>query len=325
MPATSLFRAWLAQRPPTAGAFVLATAILSVGLGLTGWEALSLAALALACLAWLALAADFAVRLVRERARWAQEAGTPGGLTAVAATAVLGVRFSALGWQVLAAALLALAAVLCPWLLVRVLRTPRAPMPGSVFLSCVAVEALAVLAASVAAAESAAWLVHTALVLFWLGLALYLFAALPRFELREVLQGRGDHWVAGGALAIAALAGAKLIAAAEHGPYLWNTDDSGVLHTVTWALPVLALGWYAVLLVAELARPRLRYDVSRWATVFPMGMTAAAALSAASPLRAPGLHTLGVVLLWAAAAVWLAVAAGAVVDARAELRSTAAR
>jgi len=31
----------------------------------------------------------------------------------------------------------------------------------------------------------------------------------------------------------------------------------------------LALTWYAVLLVAEFVRPRPRYDVRRWATVFP--------------------------------------------------------
>lgn len=55
----------------------------------------------------------------------------------------------------------------------------------------------------------------------------------------------------------------------------------------------------------------------RWATVFPMGMTAVAALSAATAFGVPWLTWPGRVLLWAAVAVWLAVAAGAVLAARA--------
>ncbi len=57
-------------------------------------------------------------------------------------------------------------------------------MPGSVFLCCVATQGLAVLGATPAAAESTAWLAHTALVLFFAGLALYGFA-LGRFEPRQ--------------------------------------------------------------------------------------------------------------------------------------------
>ncbi|GHE53648.1 membrane protein [Streptomyces spiralis] len=324
MPATSPFRAWLAQHPPAAGAAVMATGILSVGLHLTGYEALSLAVLAVACVAWLALAADFVVRLLRERARWVQEAGTPGALTGIAATSVLGTRFSAMGWQHVAEAALALAVVMWPWLLVRVVRISRRPMPGSVFLCCVATEGLSVLGASVARAEATAWLAHTALVFFWLGLVLYVFA-LTLFDLRQVVVGRGDHWVAGGALAISALAGAKLLAAGSGGPYLWNEDDRDVLHTATLALLAFDVCWCAVLLVAELARPRLGYDVCRWSTVFPLGMTAAAMLSVASALDIPQLTVVGEAVLWVAVAAWVVVAAAAVTDARAELRSTAPR
>ncbi|MYX26324.1 hypothetical protein GTY75_06490 [Streptomyces sp. SID8381] len=320
MPTTSPLRAWLAQRPPAAGAAVMASGIVSVGLQLAGYDVLSLAVLAVACVAYLALAADFAVRLLRDRPRWLADAGTPGGLTAVAATTVLGTRFSALGWQTLAAALLALAFALWPWLLVLVVRNSRRPMPGAVFLCCVATEGLAVLGASLAKARTVPWLAHTALVFFWLGLALYLLA-LSRFGLREVLEGHGDQWVAGGALAISALAGAKLIAAGSAGPYLWNDDDSGVLRTVTLGLFVLDLCWYAVLLVGEFVRPRLHYDVRRWSTVFPLGMTAAATLSIAVSLHMPELDVLGQVLLWVAAAAWLAVGAGAVAEARADLRA----
>ena len=297
-------------------AAVLATGLVSVGLHLSGDETVSRVFLGLACLAWVALAADFLVGLVAQRQRWVAEARRPGALTAVAATAVLGSRFSALGRQTLAEAALALAVVLWPVLLYLVVEHWERRMPGAVFLCCVATQGLAVLAATLAAAETVAWLAHAALVLFWLGLALY-GLALPHFDPRQVLEGAGDQWIAGGALAISALAGAELLAADSARLYLWNDDDRGVLRTVTVALLVLDLAWYVVLLAAEAARPRLRYDLRRWATVFPMGMTGASALSVAAAVGVGGLTGPGRVLVWVAVAVWLAVAAGAALAARA--------
>jgi tellurite resistance protein TehA-like permease len=324
MSGTSPFRAWWARRPPAAGAAVTATGIVSVGLHQTGYEVLSRIALAVACAAWLALAAGFAVRLLPDRTQWVTEAGTPGALTAVAATTVLGTRFSALGWQTLAEALLALSAVLWPGLLVLDVRHWRRRMPGAVFLCCVAMQGLAVLGATLAGAQSVAWLAHMTLVVFWLGLVLYGFA-LARFDLREVITGAGDHWVAGGAMAISVLAGAKLIAADSARLYLWNEDDRGVLRAVTVALLVLDMAWYVVLLAAEVGFPRLRYDVRRWATVFPMGMAAVAALSVSAAVGVSWLKGPGQVLLWIGVAAWLAVAAGAARSYAAEVRSTAPR
>ncbi|WP_133912851.1 tellurite resistance/C4-dicarboxylate transporter family protein [Streptomyces sp. NBC_00582] len=317
MSGSSSLRAWWARRPPAAGAVVLATGILSVGLRLAGHEVLFQATLALAGAAWALLASDFVVRLVREPRRWRAEAGTPGGLTAVAATTVLGAGVSALGRQNLAWALLALAAVLWPLLMTDVVRHVTRHlmshrgrrMHGDVFLCCVATQGLAVLGATLAKAERLDWPAHTALVLFWLGLLLYVFM-LALFDWREVTDGAGDQWVAGGALAVSALAGARLTDA-DHRLHLWNADDRGVLRGMTLALLVLALCWYAVLLAGELLRPRLRYDVRRWATVFPMGMTAVAMLSAAPALVLPRWKGPGEALLWVAVAAWLAVAVAA--------------
>ncbi|GHI05519.1 hypothetical protein Scel_38400 [Streptomyces cellostaticus] len=227
---------------------------------------------------------------------------------------MLATRISELGWQHLAQASLALAALLWPALLYLVVRHWQPRMPGAVFLCCVATQGLAVLAATLAAAGATAWLAHAALVLFWLGLVLY-GLALARFDPRQVFEGAGDHWIAGGALAISALAGAKLLSADSVRLYLWNDDGSSVLRTVTVALLVLDLAWCVVLLAAEAARPRLRYDMRRWATVFPMGMTAAATLSVAATVGAEGLKEPGRVLVWVA--VWLVVAAGAALAARA--------
>ncbi|MET9734719.1 tellurite resistance/C4-dicarboxylate transporter family protein [Streptomyces sp. NPDC006458] len=316
---TTSLRAWWARRPPAAGAAVMATGILSVGLHLSGYEALSRILLVLACLAWLGLAADFVVRLLRERQRWLDEAGSPAALTAVAATTVLGTRFSTLGWQSLAYALLALAALLWPLLLVDVVGHWKQRMPGAVFLGCVATQGLAVLGATLAGAEAVGWLARAAMVLFWCGLVGYGFA-LARFDLRQVTEGAGDHWIAGGALAVSALAGSKLIAADSARLYLWNEDDFDVLRSVTLTLLVLDVACYAVLLAAEVGWPRPGYDVRRWCTVFPMGMTAAAMLSVSAAVDIPWLKGPGQVLLWIAMAVWLAVAVLAVAAARAELR-----
>ncbi|OIJ99112.1 tellurite resistance/C4-dicarboxylate transporter family protein [Streptomyces colonosanans] len=324
MSGTSALRAWWAQRPPAAGAAVMATGIVSVGLHLAGFEVLSRIALALTGAAWLGLAADFVLQLLRERERWPAKARSSAAFTAVAATCVLGTRVSLLDRQWLAEVLLALAVALWLVLVLPVVRHWGHRMPGSVFLGCVATEGVAVLGAVLGAALGVAWLAHLALVFFWLGLVFYL-AALRRFDPRQVATGAGDHWILSGALAISVVAGSTLIAAAHSGPYLWNNDASGVLRTVTLALLVLASACYCVLAAAELRWPRLRYDVRRWATVFPLGMTAVAALSVATDIGVPWLHGLGQVLLWIAVAAWCAVLAGAARSAREGIRSTGPR
>ncbi|MEV7520260.1 tellurite resistance/C4-dicarboxylate transporter family protein [Streptomyces sp. NPDC091371] len=303
-------RAWWAGLPPAAGAAVMATGVISLGLHLTGHEALSLAALAVAGALWLVLAADFTARLLGDRRRFRAEADTPPALTAVAATTVLGTRLSALGWQTVAAALLALAVAVWPGLLLHVLRHWRRRMPGVAFLVCVATQGVAVLAATLAAAGHHDWLAQAALGFFLLGLVLYL-AALLRFDLREVAGGAGDHWVAGGALSISALAGSKLTASP-----VWTGPAHEALRIVTLTLLALSLAWYVVLLGAELRHPRPRYDIRRWSTVFPLGMTATACLSVAEPAGIAWLRPLGEVLLWIAVGACLLTCAAMLLSRR---------
>ncbi|MER6449669.1 tellurite resistance/C4-dicarboxylate transporter family protein [Streptomyces venezuelae] len=292
-------RDWWTGLPPAAGAAVMATGIISAGLRLTGRDAASLAALAVAGALWLVLAADFVSGLLGDRGRFRAEADTPAALTAVAATTVIGARLAQQGWQTAAAVLLVLAAVLWPGLLFNVLRHWRRRMPGAAFLGCVATQGLSLLAASLADAGRHDLLARAALAAFCLGLLLYL-AALLRFDLREVVGGAGDHWVAGGALSISALAGSKLTASP-----VWTGTAHTTLRNVTLALLALSLVWYVVLLAAELRHPRPRYDIRRWATVFPLGMTATACLSVAGPAGVDWLRPLGEVLLWIAVGAWL--------------------
>ncbi|MEU0166264.1 hypothetical protein ABZ214_12520 [Streptomyces iakyrus] len=295
--------------------YALATGIVSVGLDSAGYEVLSRIALALACAAWLVAAAGLA-----QRARGEWRAETPAALTAVAATAVLGTGFSAAGLQPLAEALLALAMLLWAVLLTAEAGGRR----GTVFLRCVATQGLAVLGATLAAADTSAWLAHAALVLFWLGLALYGFA-LFRFQPRQVEEGRGDHWLAAGALAVSALAGARLLSADSARLYLWNEENADVLRTTAVTLLVLALIACVALLLAELFWPRHHYDVRRWATVFAAVVTAAATLAVAAALDVPWLDAAGEVLLWIAVAAWLGCTAWAVTSARAGARRSRVR
>src|SRR5262249_48215931 len=76
----------------------------------------------------------------------------------------------------------------------------------------VALQGVAGLGATLAVSYRATWLFYAATVLFLAGLAAYA-VIVWRFDFGSVSVGAGDQWVAGGALAIAALTGAKIAAA----------------------------------------------------------------------------------------------------------------
>jgi tellurite resistance protein TehA-like permease len=275
----------------------MATAIVSVGLHLLGRGVLSAALLVIASGVWVVLAADFGGKLLRDRQRWVAQSATPPALTAGAGTTVLGVRLAMAGWEPVAAVLLVLAVSVYLVLMPAVMEHWRHGMPGAVFLVCVATQGLAVLALTLSP-DYGRWLAWAALFVFFLGLALYV-EALTRFDLHQVTEGAGDQWVAGGALAISALAASKLAGSA-----VWSGGAHDVLKVVDFVVLGLALAWYVVLAVAEYTHPRFGYDLRRWATVFPLGMTAVACLSTAQVTGVDWLHDLGHVLLWVAFAVW---------------------
>ncbi|GAA2048900.1 tellurite resistance/C4-dicarboxylate transporter family protein [Catenulispora yoronensis] len=290
--------------PPAGGGIVMATGIVSVGLHLAGSEVLSKVLMTLDIAVWLTFVAVFTSRFLTERSRWLTEAATPPALTGIAGTCVLGTRLALFGWKPVAAALLVGAALVWPVLLIAVVRHWKRGMPGAVFLVTVATQGLTVLAATLAGLWSLAWLATIAVVLLLFGLVLY-GQALYRFDLRQVRTGAGDHWVAGGALAISALGASKLTAFSG-----WTGTGHSLLRWLTLVVLAAALAWYAVLAVAEVRWPRPGYDIRRWATVFPMGMSAAACLSTATAAGVGWLDPLGRVLLWVAFAAWLVTACG---------------
>ena len=82
-----------------------------------------------------------------------------------------------------------------------------------------------------------------------------------------------------------------------------------VLTTGTLVLWSLALAWVPVLLVCEAVRPRLRYDLRRWATVFPLGMYAACSFTVGQVAGISGISRFGQVETWVAVAATVAVLA----------------
>ncbi|NHP14837.1 hypothetical protein G8767_14890 [Rhodococcus sp. IC4_135] len=286
--------------PPGAGAAAMSSGIVSVALHLIGLEAFSLVWLVIGTAIWLVLTVVFASRLVDDRARWIDEADTPPALTGVAATTVLGTRFALFDWSLVGFTALAIAVLAWIVLIPAVIRHWTSPTVGVHFLLCVATQGLAVLGATLAATTTAHWIAIPSAVAFVLGLAFYVLV-LVRFSFNQLRVGAGDHWVFGGALAISTLAAGKLSAAAQ--AVGW---PQGLHHFCQWlsvGLMVIVLGCYAVLLVCELVWPRLDYDVRRWSTAFPMGMTSAASLTVAATASATWLKPVGEVLVWPAVAL----------------------
>lgn len=292
---------------------VMATGIVAVGLDLAGVTWATRVLLAVTAALWAVMAVTFFLRLRGdEEGRRAAER-EPVSLTTVAGSGVLGVGLLLFRYEMAAEALLALMAVAWLLLLPRVVRHLRRRLPGAAYLVTVSTQSLVVLASTLAKQLPARWLVWPAGVLLALGLVLYLFV-LSRFDFGQVRDGAGDHWVLAGALSISALACAKLAAAA-------GAPAPPPLEALMLVILAAALAWYVLLACAEAARPRTGYDGRRWSTVFPLGMTAAAAMTAGTVSGLHWLDVLGRVLLWPALAVWAVVAVGAVRHAAASRTS----
>lgn len=72
------------------------------------------------------------------------------------------------------------------------------PTVGTGFLTCVAPQALAVLAARLAQGNGQHWEMYAAAAFFGLGLVFY-GVVVCRFDFRQIVVGEGDQWVLAGA------------------------------------------------------------------------------------------------------------------------------
>jgi tellurite resistance protein TehA-like permease len=256
---------------------------------------------------WLVLVVVLAAPLALRRGRSRGDTSAPVVLASVAATAVLGTRVAIGGHDVVAVALLATAAIGWGLLLLPVLRHWRTPTTGIYFVVGVATDSVALLSATLAVAFRAGWLLWAAGLLLLLGLSLYAVTA-ARFDLRQLLSAHGDHWIAGGALAIAALCAGRITQGADVLGLF--TPLHQVLTVATLVLWCLAVAWLPPLIVTEFVRPRPGYDVRRWATVFPFGMYAACSVTVGQVTGLTAISGFGRSATWVAVAITVLVLAG---------------
>jgi tellurite resistance protein TehA-like permease len=204
-------------------------------------------------------------------------------------------------------AALSVAALLYASLLPRTFGIWRGRCGGSAFLLVVAPQSLAVLAAELARREHRSWLALAALAPFALALCAYALV-LAHYDLRRLRIQGGEHWIAGGALAISTLACAELAQAAA--AVAWLHALEAPLRDAALALWAATMAWLALLIGAALRWPRLRYRTSRWATVFPLGMYAAMSFAVSVAVGATWMDGFARAWTWVAVAGWLVVAAG---------------
>ena len=284
----------------------MASGIVSIDLRSGHQPVLSAILLWFAAVVWLLLAVLLGLRLACQRDRFAREAALPGAFTGVAGTAVLGTRL-AMDYPAAAAVLLAVSVLCWSLLLGPVLRHWATRATGVSFVLVASTESLAVLGATLAVSYRAGWLASAAAAALVLGLAFYVFTA-ARFDLRELVTGHGDQWVAGGALAICALAAGKITqAVAALGQF---SGQHQALATATLVLWCLAMVWLPPLVTSEILRPRPGYDVRRWATIFPLGIYAAASFTTGQVTAITGITSFGQVQTWVGFTGWLLVLAG---------------
>lgn len=247
----------------------------------------------------------------------------PAFLTIVAATGVLGSQFDAFGApRALIPAMFWLAAGLWALLIYGFLSavTVRVTKPdlehglnGAWLLLVVATESLAVLGALWAQASgSPPTLVFTALAFYLLGSMLYvLLAALIFFRWlfrpMHAAEMGAPWWINMGAVAIATLAGAELMALGPLSAPLAPLRPFVAIFTVLlWSTSTFWIPLLVILFIwKEMQRGPHGYDAGLWSAVFPLGMYSVATHDYATAARLPFLEPLAWLLFWIALFTWV--------------------
>lgn len=313
-------------------ALVMAGGIVSVGLGLEGFEVLSGALLALCAAAYAVIVVLNAVRLAAFRSAVRADFLDPGRafgfFTFVAGTNVLGVCLAMAGAPWAAAFLVAVAApawlvlgYVIPW--TAVLGRRERPMGteanGTWFTWCVASQSVAAACATLEplAAEWRTGLAELAVgawsvgVIGYAAVGVLVAPRLLRYPIRPE-DLRPQYFVPMGAMAISVLAGSRIV----------EMTDAPVAETaralvsgasvVFWALATCLL---PALVAAGVWRHLVRrvplvYEPGLWSLVFPLGIYAVAGICLGRADRLPVVQAIGQAGLWVALAAFTATFAG---------------
>ena len=317
---------WLRDFFPGYFALVMGTGIVAVAARLLRYEALSWPLFAIALAAYPILWAILLARLVRfpraVMADFASHDRGPTFLTIVAANGVLGSQFVAfhtltgllpvLFWSSVAL----WAALVYGFLSAVTVRLAKPDLEhglhGAWLLLVVATESLSVLSSLLAEQSGVSPpLVFASLAFYLLGSMLYvLLSALIFFRwiFRPMHPAElgAPWWINMGAVAIATLAGAQLMALtgtdAASAPLLRFVPPFTVLlwATSTFWIPLLVI----LFIWKEMQRGPHGYDPGLWSAVFPLGMYAAATHEYARVARLPFLEPISQALFWAALFAW---------------------
>ena len=316
----------LANFSPAYFALVMATGIVSIASGFLGYSLIARVLFVVNLVAYVAIWLLQLLRLFRyPRAMLADLASHERGagfLTVVAATAVLGCEFHLmLGAHSTALVLWFFAiglwvVLLNAWFAAAVMVDPKPALDrgidGSWFLLTVSTQSIAVLGTYIASQfPNPEPVIFVCLAFYMLGAMFYLWViglVLLRWlfypmERKEALSP--NYWINSGAMAITALAGARLIATTSpHVASLAHFLTAFNLlfwATASWWIPLLILinAWR---LFVE--RFPLRYEPGYWSMVFPLGMYSACTWAYADSAHISFLKPIALGSIFVAWAAW---------------------
>jgi tellurite resistance protein TehA-like permease len=318
------------QLHPISHAMVMGTGSLSSGALLLGWSRLSTVLFAIATIAFVLLVSLTVARVLRYPDHVRADAANPrtafAPYTLAAAIAILGVRAALDGHTVLPAIALVLGTIMNAALAVPavgVLRSQRGradAVTGNWQLPSVAIEALALLAASLGLRLRSNGFEATAVALWLIGVPVYA-AVVPAIirRFRRVPFGPADltpdYWTLMAVPSLIGLVATRLWAASPH------------LAAASWLRPILEPIAFAGLGISAALAPawitlqvwRLlrdpgsrRYQPTWWGLVFPTAIVVVAAQVAGTVYGVGWLHPAAVIGYWLVFAAWATVGLGLV-------------
>ena len=310
-------------------ALVMASGIISIGLNLSGFRALSIVLLAVCIVAYVVLVVLNVWRFAGHRAAMIDDFRDPkrafGFFTFVAGTNVLGTRIAAEGWHTATAWLLTMSFLVwlvlgyvIPWsaVLGRSERPVVALANGTWFIWVVASQSVAVSAATLEVVFHDARQSLAILAVFSWSVGVFLYAASAiivslRIMLYELDPKEFDppYWVSMGAVAITVVAGARIVEM-DSAPMVDATRGLiAGLSVVFWAFAT----WLIPVLVAAgvwrhfVRKVPLVYVPTLWSMIFPLGMYAVAGIYLGRADRLPIVERIGSNWLWVAVTAWVIV------------------
>lgn len=310
-------------------ALVMATGIVSLGLYRQGFAVASNAMLGIAVAAYVVLLILVGTRIARIPAAFRADLADPhvsfAFFTFVAGSNVLSVRFAE-DAQTVPAVLLAVVGLLA-WLILGYLVPWSAflgqrhgslltSVNGTWFIWSVASQSVAVSAGALdpLLAGYEAWLGIVAVLSWSVGIVLYSAAAML-LALRVIIHGlepkefTPPFWVCMGAMAIAVVAGARIVGMSStpmvDAVRILAGGSSVVFWCfAAWLIPALIFGgiWRH-----GIHRVPLRYEAGLWSIIFPLGMFAVASMNLGVADNLPAVEIIGEWWLWLAFGGWVAV------------------